>query len=523
MFSRWTMGRQFLAGLFLMSSLIVGFILLTRMGNGDVMNASGLVLRSHTTLLQVERILSHLKDADAGQRDYILTGDTAALAPYREAQNELTQELESLRQSLADNAEQLRRLDALKALVEQKMTSLRTNIEVRRAQGFEAALARVNTGESTKLMDSIRATVTELRQQEEQQLSARAGQEKDLVRAMDRFYIIDGTALLFFCGLVAVLIGRNLERNLRTAIVQVQGSSSELHTAASQQATGAREQASATTEISTTVKELLSTSRQIASSAQQVSRVADETAGAARTGNETVQHAQEAIDAVSRQVDSIVNHMLELGKRSQEIGGILDIINELAEQTNILAINATIESAGAGEHGKRFAVVAEEIRKLADRVGSSTKDIRVLIDEIRAASNTTIMATEDGSKAVQSSARQFNDVAGSFRRIAELVRANLDVAREIELSTQQQTTAVEQVNTAILEVAQTGCRRPTSSRCSPSSSTPSSTRAPHEIWNRTSGGGCREAGCARSLRRPGSGLRRTDPATGPAPARRVAA
>jgi methyl-accepting chemotaxis protein len=176
-----------------------------------------------------------------------------------------------------------------------------------------------------------------------------------------------------------------------------------------------------------------------------------------------VLHAQEAIDTVRRQVDAIVNHMLELGKRSQEIGGILDIINELAEQTNILAINATIESAGAGEHGKRFAVVAEEIRKLADRVGGATKDIRVLIDEIRAASNTTIMATEDGSKAVQSSAQQFTDVAGNFRRIAELVRANLDVAREIELSTQQQTTAVEQVNTAILEVAQTARQAESSS------------------------------------------------------------
>ena len=91
------------------------------------------------------------------------------------------------------------------------------------------------------------------------------------------------------------------------------------------------------------------------------------------------------------------------------------------------------------------------------------RSIRVLIDEIRAASNTTIMATEDGSKAVASSAQQFNDVAGNFRHIAELVRANLDVAREIEMSTQQQTTAVEQVNTAILEVAHTARQTETSS------------------------------------------------------------
>src|SRR2546422_228947 len=116
--------------------------------------------------------------------------------------------------------------------------------------------------------------------------------------------------------------------------------------------------------------------------------------GSARAGGQTVQAAQESVGSIRRQVDLIVTHMLDLGKKSQQIGGILEIINELAEQTNILAINATIEAAGAGEAGKRFAVVADEIRKLADRVGGSTKEIRTLIEEIRAAVNSTVMATE---------------------------------------------------------------------------------------------------------------------------------
>jgi methyl-accepting chemotaxis protein len=439
----------------LMMALIGAFIVLTRWGNHAVMDVASLVVRSHQTLAQIEQVRSLIEDADAANSDYLLTGDEASLAAYRKAQGGLSKEIELLREPLSESPEQLQRLESLKTLVEQKLASLRASSELRRTQGFEAALERARTGEGRRLTGNILATIGELRQHEEKLLSARNEKQVAAMEHMDRFYWIDGLGLLFFCMVIALLIGKSLERKLRTAIVQVQGSSTELNTAASQQATGAREQASATTEISTTVKELLSTSRQIAGSAQQVARVADETAGAARTGNETVQHAQEAIDTVRRQVDAIVNHMLDLGKRSQEIGGILDIINELAEQTNILAINATIESAGAGEHGKRFAVVAEEIRKLADRVGGATKDIRTLIDEIRAASNTTIMATEDGSKAVQSSTRQFNEVAGSFRRIAELVRTNLDAAREIELSTQQQTTAVEQVNTAILEVAQT--------------------------------------------------------------------
>jgi hypothetical protein len=98
--------------------------------------------------------------------------------------------------------------------------------------------------------------------------------------------------------------------------------------------------------------------------------------------------------------EQTVEHTLDLGKKSQQIGSILQIIDELSEQTNILSINASIEAAGAGEMGHRFGVVAEEIRKLADRVGGSTKEIRALIDDIRAAVNTTVMATESGAKAV---------------------------------------------------------------------------------------------------------------------------
>src|ERR1051326_2619587 len=96
-------------------------------------------------------------------------------------------------------------------------------------------------------------------------------------------------------------------------------------------------------------------------------------------------------------------------KKAVRIAGTGRLTTNLAEQTNVLAINATIESAGAGDAGKRFAVVADEIRKLADRVGGSTKEIRALVDEIRAAANTTVMATEDGSKAVDAGSAQFGE------------------------------------------------------------------------------------------------------------------
>jgi methyl-accepting chemotaxis protein len=261
-------------------------------------------------------------------------------------------------------------------------------------------------------------------------------------------------ALGVLAVVAALVLARTLGRQISTAVQQVRSSSAELQSAAGQQATGARQQATAVSEISTTISELLTTSRQIAESAKRVAHIANDTAGAARAGNSSVERSQDAVAAIRRQVELIVGHMLELGRKSQQIGGILDIINELSEQTNILAINASIEAAGAGELGRRFGVVADEIRKLADRVGGSTKDVRGLIDEIRAAVNTTVMATESGSKAVETGARQFDELTAGFRQIGELVITTTQAATEIELSTKQQATAVEQVNVAIGNVAQ---------------------------------------------------------------------
>jgi methyl-accepting chemotaxis protein len=282
-----------------------------------------------------------------------------------------------------------------------------------------------------------------------------AGRRASTRRAARAIVVVIGLGLLSMgsAGLIAVRLTRGLRREVGAAVGHIQSSSAELEAAAAQQAAGGRDQASAMSEITVTISELLITSRQIADSAQRVSQIAEDTSAAAQNGDSTIDQTRASIGAIRTQVDLIVQHMLALGERSQQIGGVVDLVSELAEQTNILAINATIEASGAGEWGRRFAVVAEEIRKLADRTAGSAKEIRALIDDVRGAVNTSVMATEIGAKSVDAGARQFDAATNSFRRIAELVATTNDATREIELSTKQQTTAVEQVNVAATDTA----------------------------------------------------------------------
>lgn len=462
MFANWTFARKLgagygLAGLVLLVISVVSYRTTVNLVENDR-------LVGHTYLVRAEfaRLIAALTDAETGQRGYLLTGEDAYLAPYRAALDEIKDLLDDVRRLTADNPSQQRRVAAMEPLVASKLAELKQTIELRRTQGYDTAAKLVASDTGKQLMDRLRALVGEADREEAALLQRRAAAAGSVARSTMAIILWGGLAGMAAVAAIGWLITRSVGAQVTAAVGQVQSSSAELQAAANQQANGSRELATAMSEITTTISELLATSRQIAESAQRVAQIAEQTAGSARSGHGTVDQAQESIAGIRRQVDQIVAHMLDLGKKSQQIGAVLDIVFELAEQTNILAINATIEAAGAGESGRRFAVVADEIRKLADRVGGSTKEIRALIDEVRSAVNTTVMATETGSKAVDAGARQFDEVAAGFRQIADQVGTTTDAAREIELSTKQQSTAVEQVNVAIANVAQ-GARETESS------------------------------------------------------------
>jgi methyl-accepting chemotaxis protein len=453
MLRNWTFGRKVGGGFAVtVVALIVIAVAGYRSAQSLILNDAR-VAHTHQVRRQLAELLTQLVNAETGQRGFVITAKDEYLEPYTAALGSIDKIYAEVRLLTIDNPAQTHRLDAIRPLIDARLAWLKRAIEQRRATSFEATAAAIAGGEGKQLMDKLRSIVREMDDEEGSLLDLRQREAESSTETTKLIIEWGSIAAVIATILVGWLITTSLSRQIGSVARHMQSSSTELQAASNQQATGAREQATAMAEIATTISELLATSRQISDSSKRVAQIAGQTAGAARAGESTVAKGHEATTTIRQQVDLIVGHMLELGKKSQQVGTVLDIVTELAEQTNILAINATIEAAGAGEAGRRFGVVADEIRKLADRVAGSTKEIRGMVEDVRRAVNTTVMATEAGSKAVDVGTAQVVEMATAFRQISSLVGTTTDAAREIELSTKQQATAVEQINIAITGAA----------------------------------------------------------------------
>ena len=450
----WTFGRKVGSGFAVTVGLTIVIGLLSVNALRGVVSSKDHVINVNAQILiESEQLNAAIERKASALRGFLFARDESFADDVRAARAEVAAAIARLRAAVVTD-EGHRDLDQIERVEAEHKQVVEHIFAMRRAGDDTGATLRAYQAQLAPKRDDLDGLVKAFVTFERRVLQTASQTASDsATRSIRALVLMTLVALTLSIG-IAFFITRALTRQVGASVGRMQSSSAELQATATQQATGAKEQATAMSEITTTITELLATSRQISESAQRVTQVAQQATMSTRSGDTTVDRGNDAIVGTRKQIDLVVGHMLDLGKKSQQIGGVLDIVSELAEQTNILSINASIEAVGAGEAGKRFAVVAEEIRKLADRVAGSTKEIRELIDDVRGAVNTTVMTTETGSKAVDSVGKQFADVAASFKQIAALVSTTQDAAREIELSTKQQATAVEQVNIAISNVSQ---------------------------------------------------------------------
>jgi methyl-accepting chemotaxis protein len=239
---------------------------------------------------------------------------------------------------------------------------------------------------------------------------------------------------------------------LSEAAMGITSFSSEVSRAVEQQATVASEQSAAVAEITSTMEELSASSSQIADHSKAVVEIA------AKTWDDTKQGAS-AVESVIMKMNDIngdnlnsIREIVELGRKSKEISKVMEIINTIADQTKLIAFNAALEASSAGEAGKRFGVVAVEIRRLADSVMESTGEIEGKINEIQEAINRLVISSEKGSKGIQKGLEHSSQTSNLLLGIVDGAQSTADSAKQISLSTQQQKTASSQVVVALREI-----------------------------------------------------------------------
>jgi methyl-accepting chemotaxis protein len=273
----------------------------------------------------------------------------------------------------------------------------------------------------------------------------------DLVRSVAASRELPPSVAAAFAAAAEAL--SRLAQQIQDSSVEVASAAESVYHIASELAAGSSQQAASVVEITAAMEELARTASQIAGSAARQAELAACAEENGDAGAAAVGEAVSGVEEVQKRISAIASRGDALGTRSKEIYRVLDLITEIAQETHILSLNAAIEAAAAGADGRRFSVVAEEVRHLAQRSQESVESVRHLLDEFAGSIRATIVATEEGGK---EAIRVLERSRAAAAAIAELRHASGDtsrVARQISLATQQQNAASDEVVMTLREVS----------------------------------------------------------------------
>ncbi len=548
----WSVGAKISAGfaLGLLILVVVGGV--AYRGTSLLITNARWVTHSDQVMINLERLLSLLQDAETGQRGFIITGADRYLDPYHNALPQVQSTISEIKNLTVDNADQQRRIEAVSPVIARKLAELQETIDLRRQKGLGAATAVILTDRGKKDMDEIRSGINDMEGEERGLLQVRTA-ESEASAQSTRSTIVWGTlAGLVLLGFTSLLVTRNIALPLRRVAVaaeamaegdvavtlstdprqdevgvvirtvartaeslrqlaraaekitagdlrlkleprsekdvlgkafvvmterlrQITGEIKEsvnvLSTAASeilatttQVAAGATETATAVSETTTTIEEVKQTAQVASQKARYVSDTAQKTAQISQVGRKSVEETIEGMNRIREQMESVAESIVRLSEQGQAIGEIIATVNDLADQSNLLAVNAAIEAAKAGEQGKGFAVVAQEVKTLAEQSKQATAQVRAILGDIQKATGAAVMATEKGDKAVESGVKQSTQAGDSVRSLAESIAEAAQAALQIAASAQQQLVGMDQIALAMENIKQASAQNAASTK-----------------------------------------------------------
>ncbi len=516
--TQWTVGTKLAAGfaLALVMLLVVGGVSYWSIA-ALVANARA-VAHTHEVLENLEAVLSLLKDAETGQRGFVLTRQERYLEPYQDAQGKIDQRIAEVRRLTANNASQQQRIPELERLKKLKFDELAETIDSRKkdpmpkereavdlqnVEGLKDALRVVVSDRGKKHMDDLRAVVKDMEEEEKRLLDQRSQAEETSVLNTKVTIVVASVVAVFGVSLFGFFLTRGITQplgrvtemsrkiadgNLRqeklvvasrdevgeltagfndmldslrdltgktaTATANLNSASAQIMASTQQQAAGTKEQAATVQEITTTMEEVSQSGAQISGKAKQVAASAEATSAASDAGLRAVLDTNRTMASIREQVEEVARTIVALSEKTQAVGEIIATVNDIAERSNLLALNAAIEAAGAGEQGNRFSVVANEMKNLADQAKDSTVQVRTILGDIQKGINSSVMFTEEAVKRVEAGKQQADVAEQTIRQMARMTLESVQAFEQIIGAGNQQQIGFEQVAQGMKDIRQ---------------------------------------------------------------------
>lgn len=397
----------------------------------------------------VHLLLTEAVNMETGVRGFLLTGNESFLQPFRDGEDAFFRNQQILEELLKDKPDQVEMLDEVTVVVREWLVShIEPAVDLRRqisagmdmedmAESVSQAIGKTYFDQFRKLMQDFNVAELEL-------LVERSAANEESTNASTMAVIVSA-ALAALMLPVGFLVARNISQPLSETIGVISTTTTQLASTTDEHERTASAQAAAIKQTVTTAAELSSTAHQSTEQAEIAVSAAGQALQVAAEGQRLIDETMQGMGEIKEKSNSISEQILSLSEQTGQISAINRLVTDIAAETKMLALNASVEATHAGEQGKGFAVVASEIRKLADQSKKSAERINALVEGIQKATNTTIMAAEEGSKTIEKGSDLAHEVSSAFTGIVDAINSSYENMQQIALSSKQQSDATAQI------------------------------------------------------------------------------